>query len=410
MPIDINKHEVDIDTLIKQNENDLCSIKELYKKLKEIEEKIKQFNYIDSKLIDKIKKDYEKLKKVILDENIQVQLNNRIDEVNSELDTIDIKKANKDVVEAINSQLDKIETKLKKPFYPKFKGINMYVMNYTSNSTILSYLDDVAKNGLNAVFITAHNNYINGNFKPNLTDDQVIFAITEAKKRNIKPILKLHRMGSTETDNIASWITAWGIVVDKYVTLSKSYNIDTIVFCNEQDKFTKSNRNEWKTIIDKIKSNGLKVAISYRGMTEFHNSVLNDLVDIIGINYYPKMTLKGYDISDSDMLKKFYSFYNTINTIKHKYNKKIWISEIGCTRNIDALSNPSGWEFDTEEQSFIPQILYYKNLLKAYGESKDLNINGIFFWSTDSKDKLNSFTPFGNEKCENIIRSYEVSK
>ena len=36
MPIDINKHEVDIDTLFKQNENDLCSIKELYRKLKEL--------------------------------------------------------------------------------------------------------------------------------------------------------------------------------------------------------------------------------------------------------------------------------------------------------------------------------------------------------------------------------------
>ena len=35
MAIDINKHEVEIDTLFKQNENDLCSIKELYRKLKE---------------------------------------------------------------------------------------------------------------------------------------------------------------------------------------------------------------------------------------------------------------------------------------------------------------------------------------------------------------------------------------
>ena len=40
MAIDINKHEVDIDTLFKQNENDLVSIKELYRKLKEIEKKI----------------------------------------------------------------------------------------------------------------------------------------------------------------------------------------------------------------------------------------------------------------------------------------------------------------------------------------------------------------------------------
>ena len=71
MPIDTNKHEVDIDTLFKQNENDLCSIKELYRKLKELEQKIIQIKYIDSNLADKLKKDYERLKRIILDENIQ---------------------------------------------------------------------------------------------------------------------------------------------------------------------------------------------------------------------------------------------------------------------------------------------------------------------------------------------------
>ena len=66
MSIDINKHDVDIDTLFKQNENDLCSIKELYRKLNELEEKIEQIKYIDSKLVDKIKKDYEDFKSEIL--------------------------------------------------------------------------------------------------------------------------------------------------------------------------------------------------------------------------------------------------------------------------------------------------------------------------------------------------------
>ena len=86
MSIDINKHEVEIDTLFKQNELDLCSIKELYRKLKEIEEKIAQIKNIDSKLADKLKKDYEKLKRIILDENIQVKLTNDINELNTQLD------------------------------------------------------------------------------------------------------------------------------------------------------------------------------------------------------------------------------------------------------------------------------------------------------------------------------------
>ena len=89
MPIDINKHEVDIDTLFKQNELDLCSIKELYRKLKELEEKIKQIKYIDSNLADKLKKDYESLKRIILDENIQVQLTNDINDIKSRLENLE---------------------------------------------------------------------------------------------------------------------------------------------------------------------------------------------------------------------------------------------------------------------------------------------------------------------------------
>ena len=89
MSIDINKHEVDIDNLFKQNENDLCSIKDIYRKLKEIEKKIAQIKYIDSNLSYKLKKDYESLKKVILDENIQAQLINDINEIKLRLENLE---------------------------------------------------------------------------------------------------------------------------------------------------------------------------------------------------------------------------------------------------------------------------------------------------------------------------------
>ena len=58
MAYDINSQQVDIDNLFKQNELDLCSIKELYRKLKEIEKKITQIKYTDNALTDKLKKDY----------------------------------------------------------------------------------------------------------------------------------------------------------------------------------------------------------------------------------------------------------------------------------------------------------------------------------------------------------------
>ena len=56
MPKENNKMQVDIENLIKQNVNDLSSIKELYRKLKEVEEKITQIKYIDINLANKLKK------------------------------------------------------------------------------------------------------------------------------------------------------------------------------------------------------------------------------------------------------------------------------------------------------------------------------------------------------------------
>ena len=71
MSYDINSQQIDIENLFKQNELDLSSIKELYRKIDEIEEKIRQKNITDSALNDMFKKEIESLKKLIQSENTQ---------------------------------------------------------------------------------------------------------------------------------------------------------------------------------------------------------------------------------------------------------------------------------------------------------------------------------------------------
>ena len=134
-----NKMQVDIENLFKQNVNDLSAIKELYRKLKEAEEKISKIKYIDSTLANKLKKEYEKLKRIILDENVQAKLAVEIETINeiltNEIETInenltndivrinshltnDIKKINSQLtndIESINSQLDTITQEVEKP-------------------------------------------------------------------------------------------------------------------------------------------------------------------------------------------------------------------------------------------------------------------------------------------------------
>ena len=65
-----NKMQVDIENLFKQNVNDLSAIKELYRKLKEVEEKITQIEYINDVLGYKFKKEIESLKDSIQNRNV----------------------------------------------------------------------------------------------------------------------------------------------------------------------------------------------------------------------------------------------------------------------------------------------------------------------------------------------------
>ena len=116
-----NKMQVDIENLFKQNVNDLTAIKILFRKLKETEDKISQIKFIDSTLANKLKKEYEKLKKIIMDENAQAYLANEIETLNenlsNEIETLnenlinEIERINENLsndIESINSQLDTI--------------------------------------------------------------------------------------------------------------------------------------------------------------------------------------------------------------------------------------------------------------------------------------------------------------
>ena len=105
--VDINKHEIDIDTLKKQNVNDLLSIKELYKRIEELDEKTTQIKYIDNTLVKKLKKEYENLKRVILNENVQVELNNKIEETkNVQVELNNKIEETKTEINEVSSQMD----------------------------------------------------------------------------------------------------------------------------------------------------------------------------------------------------------------------------------------------------------------------------------------------------------------
>ena len=86
--IDINKVQQNIKELQDQNAIDFQNYELVTQKIEEIKETIKLTDSHLNLLMKKIKADYENLKKIITDENVQVQLNNKIEENKQEIEKI----------------------------------------------------------------------------------------------------------------------------------------------------------------------------------------------------------------------------------------------------------------------------------------------------------------------------------
>ena len=151
-----NKMQVDIDNLFKQNVNDLSSIKELYSKLKEVEEKITQIKYIDNTLVKKIKKEYERLKETNFDVDLQKKLINDIEKIN------DYIKKNDMTSESVKLFENKLSFNSNNMIvwagYKPNKNNNELNINFTNNTgnknvVSLSYQSDF-------LFITGHKYFV----------------------------------------------------------------------------------------------------------------------------------------------------------------------------------------------------------------------------------------------------------
>ena len=247
-----NKMQVDIDNLFKQNVNDLTSIKELYRKFKEVEEKITQIKYIDSNLANKLKKDYENLKKdyeslkkaisedyeslkcvisedyeslkcIVLDENIQAKLNNDIETINVKLTNYNMDtKSNKNSINFKGCFLEKTLEKL-----------------YKEQDTTIMFAGDSVTRGYNSssrdkCYVGLFAQYLADNF-PNTTVIRV-----DGEDSLFNPIKKWNeKIIQTGTKNTVRVVNAGSAGDDIYAMINRinnftSYNDltpDCIITC-----------------------------------------------------------------------------------------------------------------------------------------------------------------------------------
>ena len=401
-----NKFQIDIDNLFKQNVNDLSAIKELYRKLKEVEEKILQIKYIDSNLAYKLKKEYEKLKKIILDENIQAKLANDIETLNVKLNN-DIKTINSqqvkltDDIETINSHLDHIVHKnsngLLIDISEKIKGASIYLPIDTASSEekYISLLDKCIDSNCNTITIcpifwleSKTSNIFTG-YKSGIDLATILKYCIIAKNKGLKVAMKPHvggegisSHGDIQPTNLTTWISNYSNIYKELLNTCKEY-IDIVCVTNELNGQTNTNLNQWlQLILDirNIKSSFLIGAACHFG--ELSTNVFLSNLDFLGCNMY--LPVEG-DLSTNieKQRKSLFNLTNNLNTLLKKgdeINKPIIITEVGILPFEKSLSNPEKWGFtETPAINEEVQVRYYNLALKEYLYGN--NILGTFIWN-----------------------------
>ena len=155
----------------------------------------------------------------------------------------------------------------------------------------------------------------------------------------------------------------------------------------------------WLKLISKVKSKGISVgtSLTYYQCSDFN---LFGNLDWIGLNLYPRL---GKTTDSKLELSKslYYDLYgrNLIglcHDLKLKYNKPIYITEIGTPSIEGALSDPSLQTGNTSENE---QAIYYDIILSNLLNCSDIDeitlfcANGIVY-------------NFINKEAENIVRKY----
>lgn len=311
----------------------------------------------------------------------------------------------------------------------KIKGISVTIDNAYTTALVDGWASQMSDVNCEIELVTLE--FITDSNSINFTPyADMLDKITYIKNKTGKTIrmLKPHIVTQSGGDSfyrgnylptdMAGFFTNWTNRMKAYAQICKDLDIPVLCICCEQTKQTTSQYvAQWKTLITEVKKVNPKLQITTaytrfetgRDLYEYNGiESLLDNVDILGLNYYPFL-LK------SDPSKYLFGYYDPngvqtynnngliktddqITHAKYKFNKPIYITEIGCTEYSNLTSTEiepvylQGSIDTTNQQIYTEEILRYS--------LNNKNIDGVFLWHISS--------PFNvlNANTKVIVKKY----
>ena len=325
--IDINRVLQNIKELQAQNAIDFQQWKRLGQEIEKLAGKIKTTDGHYNLLMKKIKADYEKLRKVIIDENIQIELSNGIEENKKEIgkkvniDTFNssINKIKNEISGLENSKTDKITTdNIQKQIDNLVLGAvgdgnNAEVVQSRGDYPVLNERLDSEFKSVNDTTKNIKNILINnGIAKEGEITKNLPGEVTNGKNMQINGLGYINIAGGDTTYNILEY----NLQGEKTLKILCSYGADTkysvgYAFCNNEDKVIAQYNNSiggTGYVIAKVPSEATKIVVNgTSGLVPTIAEYWNDIVATPQFNYnymmmFQRLAVIGDSLSSGELV------------------------------------------------------------------------------------------------------------
>lgn len=269
---------------------------------------------------------------------------------------------------------------------------------------------------------------------PQMMDNtRITDCIMKAKSYGIKTVMLKPHLGINWSDSTKRYhldlgdktelfLTNWKAILLNYAEICNKNNIPVLCIGCEQSKMVvKKYKDNWDDIINTIKGMYPNLLLTYAfdsgsGMMSDDNCIFTSDIDFVGLNLYPQWYPKVYNdnLTYKDLMPSAYnayapwsngySFIQRIIDIYIKYNKEIYITEIGVMPYDDGLLTLISEYAENKEadRNYKVSAIVYESIFNTY--AKNPYVKGIALWAMG-----HPFCYFDYDK-ENVINYSEAEE
>lgn len=280
------------------------------------------------------------------------------------------------------------------------RGVNLFLTESDVRETenfewsVQQFLDRLAENGVNSISLTwplyTDNSISNSIYMGHdtLTPASVQWFTMIARARGfgvwLHPVLDervllaeagFHWRGNITPHRVDEWFLDYRELMSQYAYAANAGGANGFVIATELWSM-EPYHDYWVHVVGDIRVHfdGVLTYASNRGIRDSHFPW--HLVDVIGINYFPKFEIHN-DATVDQIVSAIQTDVERILSDAQELGMPVILSEAGITSQREALRVTGRWNHRTDVDQEL-QLRYYEAICKAWSD----RVDGIYWWNT----------------------------